>query len=621
MPTSPLAPLVQHLRDAARPPDAGLTDGELLDLFLAQRDEAAFAELVRRHGPMVLGVCRRVLRDAHEAEDAFQATFLVLARKADSVRPREMVGNWLHGVAYRTALKAKSLAARRREKERQVREMSRPEPLDPEALDDLRARLDRELQRLPADYRAAVVLCDLEGKPRQEAAFQLGLPEGTLSSRLSRGRRLLAQRLAGGDALPAGALAALLCDGGASAAVPSPLLMSTSKAGALVAAGQAVSAVAPAKVAALTEGVLQAMFVEKVKLLLAWAVAVVVVGVGSLVAPIAFLGEPTGAAEPIGNRHFLRTPHTLPEAPVEVASPAAQDEKPKRGKREKPKPAEKEKKQAQPGRARAEEAITKSFTTKGKGRVVVETFNGPVEVKTGAAGTTSVRVVKSAEAATKEAAEEGIKNVDVELKQEGDTVRVTAKTMGEMRQVNRGASVEVEVPPGAALELRSSNGKVAVTGPTGNVAAASSNGRVEVKGSKGSLRLKTSNGAIRVEGGAGALDLNTTNGGIDVKASGAKVKAHTSNGAIHFAGTLAAGDHSFETSNGNVAVALPGDARFRLDAQTNNGRVTCDFPHKQPDKKRRTRLQTSVGESPTMSLKLRSSNGNINVQPAKGAEE
>src|SRR5262245_49668517 len=130
MPTSPLAPLLQHLRRAASPTEGGLTDGQLLDAFVTARDEAAFEILVGRHGPMVLGVCRRILRDTHDAEDAFQATFLVLARKAASVVPREMVGNWLYGVACRTASKAKSLAARRREKEREVRQTPRPEPLD-----------------------------------------------------------------------------------------------------------------------------------------------------------------------------------------------------------------------------------------------------------------------------------------------------------------------------------------------------------------------------------------------------------------------------------------------------------------------------------------------------------
>jgi RNA polymerase sigma-70 factor (ECF subfamily) len=145
----------------------GLTDGELLERFLAPRDEAAFAELVGRHGPMVLGVCRRVLGNEQDAEDAFQATFLVLARKAAAVRPRSRVGSWLYGVAYRTALQARANGARRRFHERQVRQMApRPAP-DPEsAWQELLPLLDRELGRLPPKYREAVVLCELEGRPR-----------------------------------------------------------------------------------------------------------------------------------------------------------------------------------------------------------------------------------------------------------------------------------------------------------------------------------------------------------------------------------------------------------------------------------------------------------------------
>src|SRR5262249_8241697 len=165
MPTSSMTPLLRHLRQAAFRADAGdLSDSQLLERFLALREEVAFEALVHRHGPMVLGVCRRVLHNSHDAEDAFQATFLVLVRKAGSIVPREMVGNWLYGVAYRTALKARSLAARRRAMERQVRDMPRPETLDSGARDDLQARLDRELNRLPDKYRAPVILCELEGK-------------------------------------------------------------------------------------------------------------------------------------------------------------------------------------------------------------------------------------------------------------------------------------------------------------------------------------------------------------------------------------------------------------------------------------------------------------------------
>src|SRR5690348_7166938 len=178
--------ILEHVRRAALAPDgAGLTDGKLLDGYVARRDEAAFAALVRRHGPMVLGVCRRVLGSPHDAEDAFQATFLVLVRRAASVVPRELVGNWLYGVAYRTALEARRTAARRQAREKQVNDMPQPAAESEQLWHDLQPLLDEELARLPDRYRSAVVLCDLQGRTRKEAAQQLGVPEGTVSGRLT----------------------------------------------------------------------------------------------------------------------------------------------------------------------------------------------------------------------------------------------------------------------------------------------------------------------------------------------------------------------------------------------------------------------------------------------------
>src|SRR5262249_46858507 len=174
------------------------------------REESAFAALLRRHGPMVWGVCRRLL-PYHEAEDAFQATFLVLVKKAASVKPRELVGNWLYGVAHQTALKARATAARRRGREKQVAAMPEPEAAQRDLWDDLRPLLDQELSRLPDKYRAVIVLCELEGKTRKEAARHFRLPEGTVASRLATARAMLARRLArSGSAVSGGALAALL---------------------------------------------------------------------------------------------------------------------------------------------------------------------------------------------------------------------------------------------------------------------------------------------------------------------------------------------------------------------------------------------------------------------------
>src|SRR5262245_15920213 len=169
-----------------------------IDRFVARRDatgEEAFAALVGRHGPMVLGLCRRILGDAHEAEDAFQATFLVLARKATSVIRREKVASWLYGVAYRTAKEARDRAARRRSREVRVSKPPRVEPAEVESSAELRSVLDQELARLPVRYRGPVVLCELEGLSRQEAARRLGIPEGTLSSRLARAKVELRDRL------------------------------------------------------------------------------------------------------------------------------------------------------------------------------------------------------------------------------------------------------------------------------------------------------------------------------------------------------------------------------------------------------------------------------------------
>jgi RNA polymerase sigma-70 factor (ECF subfamily) len=278
--------VIKRLRDVGlRRGGAGLTDGELLGAFVARRDDACFEALVHRHGPMVLGVCRRLLRDHHDAEDAFQATMLVLARKAGSVAPREAVGSWLYGVAFRTALEARRLAVRRRAREKQVLDMPQPTVGPEDSGQDLRPLLDKELNRLPEKYRVAVVLCDLEGRTRKDVAQQLNLPEGTVSGRLTTARRLLAHRLSRyGLGLACGALAPVLSQG-AAACVPPPLVASTVKAATLVAAGRAAAAgVISAPVAALTEGVAKAMLRSKLKPAIAALLALAVLAAGAGVA-------------------------------------------------------------------------------------------------------------------------------------------------------------------------------------------------------------------------------------------------------------------------------------------------------------------------------------------------
>jgi RNA polymerase sigma factor (sigma-70 family) len=274
---------IRRLPAAALLLSSELTDGQLLARFLAGREEVAFEALVRRHAPMVLGVCRRVLGHADDAEDAFQATFLVLVRKAGSLVSRATVGAWLHGVAYHTALKARAAAAKRRAKERQAGEMTRHALPGEDVYRDWLPLLDRELSRLPDKYRAPVVLCDLEGKTRREAARLLHCKEGTLSGRLARARKILARRLTPhGLPAAAGALGAALAGTTASACVPAPLVASTVKAAALVAAGQAVAAgVVSAEAAALTQGVLKAMLFSKLKTTAAVLFVIAATGLGT----------------------------------------------------------------------------------------------------------------------------------------------------------------------------------------------------------------------------------------------------------------------------------------------------------------------------------------------------
>jgi RNA polymerase sigma factor (sigma-70 family) len=263
-----MSEILQHLRRTVLSSNGvGMTDGELLEGFVTGRDEAAFAALVRRHAPMVWAVCRRVLPSHHDAEDAFQATFLVLVRKAASVVPREWVANWLYGVAHQTARNVRASAARRSTRERQVTELPEPAAREPDLRGDLRPVLDQELSRLPPRYRSAIVLCDLEGRTRKDAARQFGVPEGTLSGWLTRGRALLAKRLARhGLAVSGGTLAVLLSQKGLPAAVPSAAVSSTIHAATRLAAGQAAaSGVLSAQVAILTQGVLRTMLWTKLK--------------------------------------------------------------------------------------------------------------------------------------------------------------------------------------------------------------------------------------------------------------------------------------------------------------------------------------------------------------------
>ena len=244
------------------------TDGQLLEMFRVRRNEAAFEAIVRRHGPMVLAVCRRILGNHHDAEDAFQATFLVLARRSGMIAPRDMAANWLHGVAVRTAQKARTQAAKIR-----TRELRAVLPVDSqsaphEAEFDMRESLDRELARLPEKYRTPIVLCELEGKSHKEAARLLRWPEGTLSVRLMRAKKLLAQRLARQGIGTAGAIAILSAASAVPASVPSSLVSSSVNFATQFAVGDVRGAI-PGQIAVLAEEVLRGLFMSKMKSLVA----------------------------------------------------------------------------------------------------------------------------------------------------------------------------------------------------------------------------------------------------------------------------------------------------------------------------------------------------------------
>jgi RNA polymerase sigma factor (sigma-70 family) len=305
MGTNRLGEVIRHLggRELLHE-GADLTDGQLLERFLSRRDDSAVAALVRRHGPMVWGVCRRILRGYHDAEDAFQATFLVLVRKAASIRPREMAANWLYGVARQTALKARAMAAKRRARARQVTQMPEPARVERDLRRDLEPLVDDELARLPHKYRA-VVLCDLAGLTRAEAARQLGVPDGTVAGRLARARALLATRLARrGLGLSSAAVAAALSPKAASAGVPAAVASVTIKAASLSAAGHAAAGrLISAQVAALTEGVLRSMLLTKLKtatviLLLAGLLSTSAAGLVYAVAGEQQGGKPVGGTQP-----------------------------------------------------------------------------------------------------------------------------------------------------------------------------------------------------------------------------------------------------------------------------------------------------------------------------------
>jgi RNA polymerase sigma factor (sigma-70 family) len=283
LPETPLHLFLRKLRLRAGCSESPLSDAQLVERFAAARDEAAFELLVWRHGAMVFGLCRRLLRQEQDAEDAFQATFLTLARKAGSIRKREAIASWLYKVAYRIALAVRTQTAARAAPEHpRLDELPAAATADP-GWRELRPVLDEEVHRLPEKYRAAFVLCAIEGKTNDEAAELLGCPKGTVLSRLSRARERLRGRLTRrGVAVSALVCGTVFVEETAVTPMTAAMVNRTVKAGLAVAAGQTIKSAASPSVAALTEGAIRAMLLSKLQ-----HVATLVLAAGLLVASAA----------------------------------------------------------------------------------------------------------------------------------------------------------------------------------------------------------------------------------------------------------------------------------------------------------------------------------------------
>jgi RNA polymerase sigma factor (sigma-70 family) len=299
-----------------------LSDAELLERFVTRRDEAAFEVLLWRYGPTVLGVCRLILHHEQDAEDAFQATFLVLARKAGSISKGQALGIWLYRVARRVAVRAKVLAGKRAARQAPLTDVAADPAPDP-LWADLRPVLDEEVSRLPERYRAPFVLCYLDGKTNAEAARALGCPKGTVFSRLAWARRRLRAQLARrGLGLSAGLVATGLAPDATAATLPATLVASSLRVVLRATTGGAAGATLPEQVAALTQGVLQAMLWTKVKIAVGCALVLGSLGLGGSVLLYETSPGPASAAPPPAAR---QAPASKPSD--NVATPRAQEKR------------------------------------------------------------------------------------------------------------------------------------------------------------------------------------------------------------------------------------------------------------------------------------------------------
>jgi RNA polymerase sigma factor (sigma-70 family) len=313
--TTSLGKVVNEIRNWVGGADRR-ADAELVHRFVASQDEAAFACLVQRHGPLVLGLCRKLLRQEQDAEDAFQATFLILARRARAIRKQESVGGWLYAVAFRVAHKLRATRARRLAREQPLPDDIAAHGTEDWTWQDVQAAVYAELDRLADKYRAPLLLCYVQGKTRDEAAQQLGWQLGVLRGRLDRGRELLRSRLLRrGLSLSAAPLVLGLGASSTGAALVPALLVSSTITAALGAARTTAAAgVVSAEVAALTEGVLRAMFLNKCKFLAVALVTLAVVGAGA-----GLISYPT-SAQPVGPAARTTAP------PVRASAQAAGQE-------------------------------------------------------------------------------------------------------------------------------------------------------------------------------------------------------------------------------------------------------------------------------------------------------
>ena len=249
----------------------------------------------------------------------------------------------------------------------------------------------------------------------------------------------------------------------------------------------------------------------------------------------------------------------------------------------------------------ATKTVSEVFETTSTPKVVVETFNGSIDVSQGATDEVVVEVTKRASAIDQPAAEAALEHVQVSMVQKGDTLEITARRVGP-RGINCGASIVIAVPVSAQLKLQSSNGYIVSERVQGAIEAATSNGRLELIEARGPLKATTSNGPIEIEG------------------TDAIVNARTSNGRIQFRGSLAKDEHEFKTSNGKIELRLPADSSFELDCSTSNGKIRCDFPL-ESKRQKRSKLQGTVGSDPKFSVRAATSNGSIDIRKASAKDE